>query len=165
MSERATGQERGGQRSWRRWDAACADQSFRGQRDEPMNETVRACAGASRMILALILMAFWGAAPRLSARQDQTGVDEKVELLHVQGNVYMIAGAGANITVQVGEEVVFLVDAGVPEMSDQVLDAVRSITEKRIMFIIDTSADADHIGGNANLAKAGIPVPNIGSTL
>ena len=26
----------------------------------------------------------------------------KVEMLHVQGNVYMIAGAGANITVQVG---------------------------------------------------------------
>jgi hypothetical protein len=27
----------------------------------------------------------------------------KVEVLHVQGNVYMIAGAGANITVQVGD--------------------------------------------------------------
>ncbi len=30
-------------------------------------------------------------------------VNGKVEILHVQGNVYMISGAGANITVQVGK--------------------------------------------------------------
>jgi len=125
-----------------------------------MNETVRACAGASRMILALILMAFWGAAPRLSARQDQTGVDEKVELLHVQGNVYMIAGAGANITVQVGEDYVIVVDAGVPQKSEEVLAAIRSVTNKHILFIIDTSADEDHVGGNENLSNAGWALPD-----
>ncbi len=137
-------------------------------------------ASSLRMFFGLAAICFAGTMARVSAQPNDKSiaasapgrgapagkpVNGKVDILHVQGNVYMISGAGANITVQVGKEVVFLVDAGVPEMSDQVLDAVRSVTDKRIMFIIDTSADADHIGGNANLAKAGIPVPNIGSTL
>ena len=52
---------------------------------------------------------FLGAAPT------STGAEDKIELLHVQGNVYMIAGAGANITVQVGDEFVIVVDSGVPQ--------------------------------------------------
>jgi glyoxylase-like metal-dependent hydrolase (beta-lactamase superfamily II) len=112
---------------------------------------------------AIVLSAIFLAAP--AARLSAQGGQGKVDLLHVQGNVYMIAGAGANITVQVGKEVVFVVDSGVPEMSDQVLAAIRGITSKRILFIINTSADADHVGGNANLAKVGVGVPNIGSTL
>ena len=72
----------------------------------------------------------------------------------------MIAGAGANITVQVGEQLVFVVDSGVAPMSDQVLAAIRSVTDKHIMFIINTSADADHTGGNENLSKAGWALPN-----
>jgi len=64
----------------------------------------------------------------------------KVELLHVQGNVYMIAGAGANITVQVGDEFVMLVDTGVPEMSNTVIAAIRALTDKPIFLIVATSS-------------------------
>jgi glyoxylase-like metal-dependent hydrolase (beta-lactamase superfamily II) len=84
----------------------------------------------------------------------------KVEILHVQGNVYMIAGAGANITVQVGDQVVIVVDAGVAEKSDEVLAAIRSVTDEHILFIIDTSTDEDHTGGNENLSKAGWALPD-----
>jgi cyclase len=78
-----------------------------------------------------------------------------LHLLPVQGRVYMLVGAGANITVQVGDQAVVLVDAGTAEMSDQVLSAIKSLTPKPIEFIVNTSADEDHIGGNHNLAKAG----------
>ena len=44
-------------------------------------------------------------------------------------------------------------------MSDQVLAAIRSLTDKHIFLIIDTSADEDHIGGNENLSKAGWALP------
>ena len=84
----------------------------------------------------------------------------KVEMLHVQGNVYMIAGAGANITVQVGPQFVIVVDSGVAQASDEVLAAIRSVTDKHILFVIDTSADADHTGGNESLSKAGWALPN-----
>jgi glyoxylase-like metal-dependent hydrolase (beta-lactamase superfamily II) len=130
-----------------------------------MNKNARNLAGALRVALAFMAVFLAGAVACVSARQNKDGGHGKVDLLHVQGNVYMIAGAGANITVQVGKDVVFVVDSGTADMSDQVLAAIRSITAKRILFIISTSADADHVGGNANLAKAGVAVPNIGSTL
>ncbi len=66
----------------------------------------------------------------------------------VQGNVYMLVGDGANITVQVGDQGVLLVDTGLAKMSDNLLAAVRSLSDKPIRYIIDTSDDPDHIGGN-----------------
>ena len=37
-------------------------------------------------------------------------------MLPVQNNIYMLTGAGGNITVQVGKEGVLLVDSGLAEM-------------------------------------------------
>jgi NAD(P)-dependent dehydrogenase (short-subunit alcohol dehydrogenase family) len=34
------------------------------------------------------------------------------------------------------------------------------LTDKHIRFVIDTSADDDHTGGNENLSKAGWALPN-----
>jgi cyclase len=122
----------------------------------------------SRLTLALLLVAAVGMGRRVSAQQGQNSIKQdrkldngKLEVLHVQGNVYMIAGAGANITVQVGSRYVIVVDPGLAQMSDQVLAAIRSVTTKQgILFIIDTSADPDHTGGNENLSKAGWLLPN-----
>ena len=36
----------------------------------------------------------------------------EIEVLPVQGNVYMLAGAGGNIAVQIGDDGVLLVDTG-----------------------------------------------------
>jgi len=78
-----------------------------------------------------------------------------VHIWHVQGNVYMLVGAGANITVQAGDDGVLVVDTGTAQMSQQVLAAIRSISDKPIRYIINTSADPDHTGGNLVIAQAG----------
>jgi len=124
---------------------------------------------ALRLALALLAIPFFAAAPRVSAQdsapageQDQKPGKGKVEVLHVQGNVYMIAGAGANITVQVGDLVTIVVDSGVPDKAEEVLAAIQSITDKHILFIINTSADPDHTGGNDVLSKAGWALPDAG---
>src|SRR5947199_1213695 len=49
------------------------------------------------------------------------------EILPVHGGIYMIAGAGGNITASVGKDGVLLVDTGLASMSDKVLDAVRQL--------------------------------------
>jgi glyoxylase-like metal-dependent hydrolase (beta-lactamase superfamily II) len=67
----------------------------------------------------------------------------------------MLAGAGANIVAHVGWMGVVLVDTGTTNMSDQVLTSIQRITDQKIRFIINTTADADHVGGNAALARAG----------
>ncbi len=90
-----------------------------------------------------------------NALENGKQADAPLHVLPVQGNVYMLVGAGANITVQVGETGVLLVDTGLAAMSDQVLAAVRTLSDKPIRFIIDTTDDPDHVGGNEKIAKAG----------
>jgi cyclase len=77
------------------------------------------------------------------------------ELMHVQGLVYMLVGAGANMTMQIGDEGVLLVDTGRRGVTDEVLKAIRAVTDKPIRIIVNTSVDADHTGGNEPLAKIG----------
>jgi glyoxylase-like metal-dependent hydrolase (beta-lactamase superfamily II) len=78
-----------------------------------------------------------------------------VRVTKVQGRVYMLSGAGGNIAAQVGDDGVVLVNAGTGKVSEKVLAAVRALTDKPIRFILDTAADAENIGGNEALAKAG----------
>jgi cyclase len=77
-----------------------------------------------------------------------------VETIQVRPNVHVIFGAGANVTVHLGEDGVILVDSGTTPMADKVLAAVRSLTKDTIRLIINTNADADHVGGNETLAAA-----------
>jgi glyoxylase-like metal-dependent hydrolase (beta-lactamase superfamily II) len=78
-----------------------------------------------------------------------------MEVLRIRPSFYVIAGAGGNIGVQIGVNGVVLVDSGAQGTSAQVLAEIRKLTDKPIRYIINTSADADHVGGNAELAKAG----------
>ena len=99
-----------------------------------------------------------GAQGQWAPREDPSNAridNEKVHIQHVQGRVYMLVGAGANIAVQVGDEAVVVVDAGRPEMSDDLVAAIRRLSNRPIEFVIDTSVDPDHAGGNENIAKAG----------
>jgi glyoxylase-like metal-dependent hydrolase (beta-lactamase superfamily II) len=89
------------------------------------------------------------------AQDRPSGGAAQIEVLPVKGNVYLIAGAGGNITMQVGDEAVVLVDSGLPQLSEEVMGAIRKISRKPIGYIINTTIDRDHTGGNANLAKGG----------
>ena len=90
--------------------------------------------------------------------QEQKSNSSGIELLPVQGNISMLAGAGGNITVQVGKDGVLLVDSGVAAMSEKVLEAIRSLSKRQITYIINTSDRTDHLGGNENFAKIGAPL-------
>jgi len=83
------------------------------------------------------------------------GKTSAIQLLPVKGNVYLITGAGGNITMQVGDEAVVLVDSGLPEYSQAVLAAIRTISQKPVGYVINTTIDRDHTGGNENLARGG----------
>jgi len=95
-----------------------------------------------------------------SASADSEVGTKNVHVLNVRGNVYMLVGAGCNITVQVGEAFVVVVDTGLPQFSDEVIATIRKISTLPIMFVGNTSSDADHTGGNAKLVPAGGALPN-----
>jgi cyclase len=86
-----------------------------------------------------------------------------VQSLHVRGNVWVIVGAGGNITVQAAADAraagpgagegVLLVNTGRREMTAAVLAEIRKIAPGRIEYIINTDADPDHVGGNEIFAN------------
>jgi glyoxylase-like metal-dependent hydrolase (beta-lactamase superfamily II) len=76
-----------------------------------------------------------------------------VEVVHVTSDVYMIGGGGGNVTVNVGPQGLFVVDTGSAAASVKVAAAIRSISDKPIRYIANTSADVDHIGGNVEVNK------------
>lgn len=97
------------------------------------------------------------------ARAQQGAPAQDVETIQLRPNFYMIAGGGSNIAVQVGVDGVVLVDAGAEAASDRVIAAVKRITDQPIRYVIDTNADADHVSGNAKVAKAGRNIQFAGS--
>jgi len=112
-------------------------------------------ANSAAAIFALAAMLLAGRVLPVRAQGGPTSDKSEIQVLHVQGRVYMLVGAGSNITVQVGDDALVVVDTGVAQKSDAVLGAIRSISQKPILYIINTSVDDDHTGGNRNISPAG----------
>jgi len=67
----------------------------------------------------------------------------------------MLVGAGGNITVQAGDEGVLVVDTGLAARGDDVLAAIRRISDKPIRLVINTHVHSDHTGANETIARVG----------
>jgi glyoxylase-like metal-dependent hydrolase (beta-lactamase superfamily II) len=78
-----------------------------------------------------------------------------LEVIEVRSNFFMIAGAGANVGVQVGDDGLVVVDAGATARASDVVAAIKKISPKPIRYVINTGPDADHVGGNDVLSKSG----------
>jgi cyclase len=88
----------------------------------------------------------------------------------VRDNIYLLAGAGANITISMGEDGVVLVDAGGTERSAGVIPAVQRLlrdilskrapsdrdapTRFRLRYVLTTSGLPEHAGGIAAVAAS-----------
>jgi len=84
----------------------------------------------------------------------------EVRVVPVAGNIYMIVGAGANITVQTGDDGLLLVDTGTASTSTAVLAAIETIpTGGPLRYIINTTEALDHSGGNEAIVVTGQIVP------
>ena len=105
-----------------------------------------------RRIVSAMLIGVAAAAAAPVARSQTAGA---LEVLPLRPNVYMVAGAGANVVVQVGEDGSVVVDSGAAGHTDAVIAAIRSMADRPIRYVINTSADPDHVGGNEPLSKAG----------
>ena len=82
------------------------------------------------ILLACAAIAPLAAAPMI-AQQNRAAAKvapaDDIEILHVHGSIYMLAGAGGNITVSAGKDGVLLVDTGLAENADMVLAAVQRL--------------------------------------
>jgi cyclase len=79
------------------------------------------------------------------------GQGEEIGVLKVQGNVYMLVGGGANIAAQVDGDGILVTDTGTEAMAPKVAAALKKLSSKPILWVVNTSGDLDHVGGNAAL--------------
>lgn len=97
--------------------------------------------------LAVVMVAL----PALS--QDMDDVEIGVESLGER--VHMLTGRGGNIGLVVTDDGAFLIDDQYAPLTGRILDAVESVTDQPVRFVLNTHWHGDHTGGNENLAEAG----------
>jgi cyclase len=85
-----------------------------------------------------------------------------VRALQVRDNIYVVMGAGGNITASIGTDGILIVDTGRAEAAAQVLAALRAVSPRPLMYVLNTHFDPDHTGGNEALSKAGAALRNTG---
>lgn len=88
----------------------------------------------------------------------------KAVVRHIQGQTYVIAGAGGNMTVFAGDDGILLVDTNFTVLYDQVMPLIRRISSKPIRYVLNTHPHPDHVQNNENFAKQGAIVighPNL----
>lgn len=85
----------------------------------------------------------------------QQNASPEIQVLPVQANVYMLIGAGGNTTVQIGKDGVLVVDSKSEAAAPAVMAAIRKLSEKPIIWMINTHLHADHTAGNEALLKLG----------
>lgn len=89
--------------------------------------------------------------PLVAQQSPRAGLD----VVKVAQQVHLIAGDGGNIAVQTGPDGVVVVDSGAGQRSDDVLAAIRGLSDRPIRYILNTSASLDRVGGNQKISVAG----------
>jgi cyclase len=102
---------------------------------------------------ALLSIAVTMSAAAVLVAQSPSSAD--VQSLAIRESVFMLVGPGANTTVQIGRDGIFVVDSQTGAASASLLATIRRLSDKPVRFIVNTTIGADHIGGNEALAKSG----------
>src|SRR5436190_1433754 len=136
---------------------------------------------------ALLLLAMAAVRTTADAQTPQPSPTDvsTIQVYHLRGPIYILSGAGCNVTASIGPDGALLVDTGTSQNAEKLLAAVRQLQTQLatsgvapigfgaesisslermrtppgppepIRFILNTTVDRDHTGGNARIAAAG----------
>ena len=99
-----------------------------------------------------ILIYFVGLTSHLIAQGME---DVKISVVRVTDNIYMLKGRGGNIGVITGDNGTLIVDDQFGELTEKIKQAIKTITDNPVKFVVNTHLHGDHLGGNENFANGG----------
>lgn len=70
-------------------------------------------------------------------------------------HVYMLEGAGGNVTVAVGADGIIMVDSEFAPLHDKIKAAIDAISRQPIRYLVNTHFHGDHVGGDRLFHKDG----------
>jgi glyoxylase-like metal-dependent hydrolase (beta-lactamase superfamily II) len=73
----------------------------------------------------------------------------EIKAQKINGNVYMLEGAGGNIGVSVGTDGILIVDDQFAPLADKIKAALKTLGDGKLKFVLNTHWHGDHTGGNA----------------
>ncbi|APG61394.1 MBL fold metallo-hydrolase [Christiangramia salexigens] len=79
--------------------------------------------------------------------------DVQIEISPVNGNVYILQGAGGNIGVLTGEDGIFMIDDQFAPLSAKIIEKLKSLSDQPVKFLVNTHHHGDHTGGNPNFEE------------
>jgi glyoxylase-like metal-dependent hydrolase (beta-lactamase superfamily II) len=110
------------------------------------------------LVLAAIICSIRLQADGQDVRLKPDATGESIRILKVRDNVSMLQTPGGNITVLAFPDGITLVDSGPAGAVDKVIAAIRSLSPQPVRYIINTSVDPGHVGGNDRLGSLGIQI-------
>jgi cyclase len=82
----------------------------------------------------------------------------QIKVHQVSGNFYYLEGQGGNVGVLVGDDGVLMIDDQFAPLTEKLVAAIRTISNKPIKMLVNTHVHGDHTGGNANVGGMGIEI-------
>lgn len=82
----------------------------------------------------------------------------EIKTEQLSDHTYVLFGAGGNIGVSVGEDGVFIIDDQFAPLSEKILTALKTLSDKPLKYVVNTHYHGDHTGGNENMANAGATI-------
>jgi glyoxylase-like metal-dependent hydrolase (beta-lactamase superfamily II) len=82
----------------------------------------------------------------------------QIKVHAVAGNVHYLEGQGGNVGVLVGDDGLLMIDDQFAPLSEKLVAAMKTLSNKPIRMLVNTHLHGDHTGGNENFGKMGIDI-------
>jgi glyoxylase-like metal-dependent hydrolase (beta-lactamase superfamily II) len=153
-------------------DVATSAAEYQGIRRNKMTTETNASHSRAFILTAAVVTASACWLPAAGAADDISPVTKITEAIakadvNVQaprGNVSVLSGAGANITVYNGPEGKFIIDAGIAVSKVKITTAFDGISTAPLKYLFNTHYHWDHTDGNVWMHQAGATIVGHPST-
>jgi cyclase len=110
------------------------------------------------LMLTLFSVPALCAAPAVFAQGQQDFSQVQIKVHAVSRNLHYLEGQGGNVGVLVGDDGVLMIDDQFAPLSEKLLAAIRTLSDKPIRLLVNTHVHGDHTGGNENFGKMNIDI-------